>query len=189
MSEETIYKAQERALMNQDSSKTAVILIGGGLGLLALTLSGVNMLGLFAPFIFVGGLGALLLWPSYRSTSEHPPRAPWLAGPGMMFLATGGLITFTMLINRPEMMAYAWALLPISLFSGLMYGNRFNQEHPIHTNGPKVIRVLGWIMVGMGLFFELLVFETFGPWWPIGLVGYGIFLLLKQRNTSKENAI
>lgn len=186
MSEETIYKAQERNVtLYRDRSRMAVTMIGGGLGLLALTLSGVNLLGLLAPMIFVGGAGLLLLWPSYRASATQPSRVPWLAGPGMTLLATGLLLFIILLIDRPEMMAYAWVIFPISLLGGMMYGYRHQKEHAIHHSGPKVIRVLGWIGFGAAMFFELLVFESLGPWWPLVLIGFGIYHLITRRRVEK----
>lgn len=181
MSEEMIYKSQEKALMRDDRNRTAVVLIGGGLALLALTLSGVSLLEFLAPLVFISGLGALFMWPAYKSTAEHRRGGQWLAAPGALLLTLGLLIFFLGLIDRWEMMAYSWTLLPMSFVGGLMYGGRFNQTHRIHTNGPKIIRALGWMFALGGLFFELLVFESLGPWWPLVLVGYGLYLVFRQR--------
>lgn len=181
MSEEMVYKAQEKALMSGGRKRTAGLMIGAGFGLLVLTLSGVSLLEILAPLLFIGGLGLLMLWPAYRSTADHPRSMTWLAGPGAMLLALGSLIFTLGLIDHFEAMAYAWTLLPMSFIGGIMYGNRFRESASIHTNGPRAVRFFGWLFVLGGLFFELLVFESLGPWWPLVLVAYGLYLLVSQR--------
>lgn len=186
MSEETIYKAQERSLMSRDRSRLAVVMIGGGLGLLALTLSGINMLALLAPMIFVSGAGLLLTWPSYRAIEDQPARAPWLAAPGFLMMTIGVLVFIMGLFDRPEMMAYLWPLFIISFVGGMMYGYRYRDDHPIHRTGPKILNVLGWITVGAALFFELLVYEALGPWWPLVIVAFGLYQLIMRGRTQNQ---
>ncbi len=180
MSEEVVYKSQEKALMTGGRGRTALVLIGGGLGLLALTLSGVSLMEFLAPLIFIGGFGALLMMPAYQATADQPRRGMGAAAPGAMFLTLGALISVLGFIGHEEAMAYSWALLPLSFVAGLMYARRFEADHPIHEKGPRLIRLFSWLFVGFGLFFELLVFENLGPWWPLALIGYGLYLLVRR---------
>ena len=181
MNDEVIYKAQEKAKMIEFDGRNGGWLIAGGLGLLALTLSGTSLLELLAPLIFLSGLGALLMWPAHRATADEPTNFSFLAGPGALLMVLGGLVFVLNAIGHPEAFAYAWTLFPIAFTGGLIYAKRFDESHPIHQRGPKVIRVFGWMLAGFSLFFELLVFESLGPWWPLAIVGYGIYMIRKQR--------
>ena len=184
MNDEVIYKAQEKAKLVEFNGRNGGWLIAGGLGLLTLTLSGTSLLELFAPLIFMSGLGVLLMWPAHKATADQPTNFSFLAGPGALMVLLGVLVFLLNAVNHPEAFAYAWTLFPISFIGGLMYAKRFDENHPIHQRGPKVIRVFGWMLVGFGLFFELLVFESLGPWWPLAIVGYGFYMVKKQREVG-----
>lgn len=181
MSEETIYKAQEKAAAAYRGWRPATVAIASGVGLLALTLSGAAA-GILAPMIILGGIGAALMWPAYRQNQGETNNWSFLAGPGAMLIALGATIFILGLFNHEEAWAYLWTILPISFITGLGYARRHDPNHPIHSRGRQATRTLGWIAVGLGLFLELLVFQTFGPWWPIFIIGYGVYLLAKQRN-------
>lgn len=186
MNDEVIYKAQEKAKLVEFNSKNGGWLIAGGLGLLTLTLSGVHLLDLFAPLLFISGIGVLLMWPTHTATAEEPTRFGWLAGPGAFMMLLGALVFVATLLDHPDVFAYAWTLFPIAFTGGIIYAKRFDESHPIHESGRKLIRVFGWMFVGFGLFFELLVFETLGPWWPLAIVAYGIYLT--RRNSNEKVA-
>lgn len=179
--ETTVYKAQEKSLMASKGSRPAMILISAGAGLLALTLSGFSVLPLIQPLAILGGIGALLAWPAYRSTPEKRSNWSFLAGPGGFFIALGATIAVLQLLNHEEAFGYMWTVLPIGFVTGLMYARRYQPEHPIHTNGQRIIRVFGTIGIILGLFLELFVFNTLGPWWPLLLIGYGLYLTMRSR--------
>lgn len=180
MSEETIYKAQAKAALAGRNLRPATIAIGAGVGLLVLTLSGAAA-GLLAPVLVLGGIGAALMWPAYRQNQGETNNWSFLAGPGAMLITLGLTIFMLSLFNHEEAWGYMWTLLPISFITGLGYARRNDPDHPIHTKGKKAIRLFSWIAVGLGLFLELLVFQTFGPWWPLLIIGYGVYLLAKER--------
>ncbi len=184
MDDEVVYKAQEKAALNVNY-KNGGWLVAGGLGLLALTLSGINLLDLFAPLIFISGIGVLLMWPAHKATATEPSKASFLAGPGAFMVVLGALVFIMTIFNHGDAMAYAWTLFPVAFTGGLMYAQRFNDAHSIHTTGPKVIRFFGWMFVGLGLFFELLVFESLGPWWPLALVAYGVYMARKNKTSDQ----
>ena len=179
--DETVYKAQAKTEMGRPTIGTAALLIFGGLTLLVANLAGVHLLSVFAPLLFVGGLGVLMLLPTHQATAEQPSQWGFLAGPGAFFLALGALFFLMGLVNHFEAWAYAWALLPASFVGGMMYAKRFDDEHPLHQRGAKVIRFFVSAFMVMALFFELLVFESLGPWWPLLLVGTGAYMLWQKK--------
>lgn len=180
--ETTIYKAQQKALINRSVSGTATALIVGGGALLVANLAGFSLLEFLAPLLFMGGFGVLLLQPAYHSTADQQSKWSWLAVPGAFFLTLGTLIFLMNLVDHFESFAYAWTLLPAAVVAGMMYVWRFDELHPIHERGYKIIRFLVLLFIGLGAFFELLVFETLGPWWPLLLIGAGIYLARKERS-------
>ena len=186
MNDEVVYKAQEKAKLVEFNNKNGGWLIAGGLGLLTLTLSGVHLLDLFAPLLFISGIGVLMMWPTHKATADSPTSFSWLAGPGAFMVLMGALVFVANLTRHEELFAYAWTLFPIAFTGGMIYAKRFDDSHPIHERGRKVIRFFGWMFVAFGLFFELLVFESLGPWWPLAIVAYGIYMT--RRNKQVETA-
>ena len=67
MSEENVYKAEQAAKLNVQSSLPAFVLIGVGAALLLAYLFDVRLLDFFWPG-FVIAPGLLLMWPAYKST-------------------------------------------------------------------------------------------------------------------------
>jgi hypothetical protein len=59
---------------------------------------------------------------------------------------------------------------------------RFNTESTVHENGHRFIRVMVMAFMGSALFFEVLIFESLGGWWPLLLVGLGMYVILKNRS-------
>jgi hypothetical protein len=62
-----------------------------------------------------------------------------------------------------------------------MYMERFDSTSTVHENGHRFIRVMVLVFMGLALFFEVLVFESLGGWWPLMLVGLGLYVFLKNR--------
>ena len=180
LNDDIIFKAQAKAELARPKTGTAALLVFGGLALLVASLAGIDLLGVFAPLIFVGGLGVLMLLPAHNATAEQPTSWGFLAIPGAFFLTLGTLIFMMGLVNHFEAFAYAWALLPASVIVGLMYMKRFDEAHSIHHKGPRALRFFISAFMVMALFFELLVFQTLGPWWPLLLIGTGAFMLWKR---------
>lgn len=185
MTDETVYKAQAKAAMNRSLTRPAALLVIGGVILLIASLSGMPMLEIFAPVIFIGGFGALLMLPTYRATADSPSQFGFLAVPGAFFLTLGTLLSTLIAFNHPEALAYTWTLLPISVMAGIMYWKRFEEENGVHQFGQKFMRVFFYLFLGLGLFFELLVFETLGPWWPLLLIAAGAYLFWQDRRRAQ----
>ncbi|MFT5193276.1 MAG: hypothetical protein ACI9EW_003741 [Cellvibrionaceae bacterium] len=184
MTNETVYKAQQQSLSTRSVPQNAVKLIAAGSILLVLTLSGVAILPFIAPLLFVSGIGALLMMPAIRSTIGNKSNWSFLAAPGASLVALGAMFFVLNLIGHLEGLSYLWTVLPISFVVGMMFSRRYEEKHPIHVNGERVIRVFSIIGMTMGVIFELFVFETFGRWWPVILIGYGIYLLTTRRKLN-----
>lgn len=180
MSEESVFKAQTGRELERPS-KLALGLVVIGLSLLAVNIFNIDLMNYLWPaFIVVPGL--VMLLPAYKSTSKQGNVLNFLAIPGAMVVALGSLMFLMNLVDHFESMAYIWPLVISAGVVGLMYMERFNDESTVHKNGHHFIRVMVFAFMGAALFFEVLVFESLGSWWPLVLVGLGVYVYLKNRS-------
>ncbi|MBK9053502.1 MAG: hypothetical protein IPL78_22170 [Chloroflexi bacterium] len=180
MSDETILKVEVKNELARDVRTWAPwMLIGGGVILLALNLFQVSLMGLIWP-LFVLGPGLLMLLPAYHSTNHNVSPWAWLAVPGAFLTLVGVLLTATN-FGHGEIWAYGWTLLPASVVAGTMLMNRHDKNNSIHVSGRKFIRASLIVFLAMGLFFELIAFASLGPWWPVLLIGWGAYIVLRNR--------
>ncbi len=186
MTSETVYKTQKQPLTTPVSKVARRLIVTGGV-LLALTLSGVNIFSLIAPLLFISGVGFLLMWPANQMEADDE-YSKWalLAAPGAVLVALGSIVFVLDLINHFEAFSYLWTLFPITFAAGLMHAHRYNPSHSVHENGRRVIKIFSIVGLAMAAIFELFVFNTFGPWWPLALVGYGLYLLFNRRNKQLD---
>jgi hypothetical protein len=161
------------------------LLIGAGLLLLLVNLLNISLMSYLWPG-FVLGFGLVLLWPAYRSTAAQSSVFNFLAVPGAMIATLGVILFIFNLTNRFEGMAYAWPFFLAAAAAGLMYMNRFDEDNNIHNSGRRFIRAMVILFIGLAAFFELLVFQTFGGWWPLALVLVGVYLLVKKNGKQVD---
>jgi hypothetical protein len=180
VSEESVFKAQ-RGRRFERPSWLAVGLIAAGLGLLAVNIFNIDLMEYLWP-AFIVGPGLVLLLPAYKSTSKRDNILNFLAIPGAMMVALGSLMFLMNLVDHFESMAYIWPLVISAGVVGLMYMERFDPDSTVHENGHRFIRVMVMAFMGSALFFEVLVFESLGGWWPMLLVGLGVYVILKNRS-------
>jgi hypothetical protein len=180
VSEETVFKAQTGKQIERPSL-LAVGLIAAGLGLLAVNFFHINLMEYLWPGFLIGP-GLVMLLPAYKSTHKRSHILNFLAIPGAMVVALGSLLFLMNLVDHFESMAYIWPLVISAGVVGLMYMERFNPDSTVHENGHRFIRVMVMAFMGSALFFELLVFESLGGWWPLLLVGLGVYVFLKNRS-------
>jgi uncharacterized membrane protein YoaT (DUF817 family) len=182
MSEESALKIEERARLELDLPRNwpGFLLIGTGAVLLAANLFGFHLIDVLWPG-FVVAPGLLLLWPAYSSTAERSAKAAFLAAPGAILLTVGLLLFAMNLTDHYEAWAYSWALLPAAAAAGVMYAKRFESESRIHVSGRKLIRVMVILFMSLAVFFEIVVFENFNPLLPLALIGYGVYLVARDR--------
>lgn len=184
MSEETIYKAEEaRKLVNHSDNTGAYVVIGAGVALLLANLFGFHLMEILWPgFILVPGL--LLMWPSYSSTADQQSQLSFLAIPGAMITAVGALLFIMNITGHFEAWAYSWTLIWAAAAAGWMYMKRFDPQDSVHETGYKFIRVLVFMFMGLSLLFELVIFGNFAPIFPALLIGYGIYLIYKNKHVE-----
>ncbi len=189
MSEETIYKVEEgRKLMKQSSNNNtpAYVVIGAGVALLVANLFGIHLMGILWPgFILVPGL--LLLWPSYNSTADEQSQFSFLAIPGAIITAVALLLFVMNITNHFEAWAYSWTLVWAAAAGGWMYMKRFEPADSIHDTGYKFVRVMIIMFMVLAVLFELVIFGNFAPIFPVVLIGYGLYLIYKNRQAAVKS--
>lgn len=184
MSEETVFKAEEAAKLNVKSSLPAFALIGVGAALLLAYLFDIRLMDFFWPgFIIAPGL--LLMWPAYKSTADEQSKFAFLAVPGAMIAATGLLLFAMNLTDHFEAWAYSWTLLIAAAAGGVMYVTRYDDNVRLQERAYKLIRVTAMVFIGLAFFFEIIVFENFNPLMSLGLIGFGLYLLLQNKRAAK----
>ena len=133
--------------------------------------------------------GLLLMWPAYDMKPGERPTWAWLAIPGAILTTLGGMFMVMSVFNHFEAWVYAWALLPISVLASILFINRHEGNEEETTGIHTAIRILFWVMVGLGAFFELLIFNNvLGMLWPIVLIGGGIYLVAKNARRTRAEA-
>ncbi len=183
MSEESVFKAQTGRQFERPSW-LALGLVVVGLGLLAVNIFNIELMNYLWP-AFIVGPGLVMLLPAYKATSKRSSVLNFLAIPGAMAVALGSLMFLMNLVDHFESMAYIWPLVISAGVVGLMYMERFDTESTVHENGHRFIRVMVFAFLGAAFFFEVLIFESLGSWWPLLLVGLGVYVYLKSNNPSK----
>jgi hypothetical protein len=184
MSDETVYKVQKnKGGMEIQVPLPAALLIGGGLLLLVANFLNIALMTYLWPG-FVIGSGLLLMWPAQRSTTGRQNTFAFLAVPGAILLMIGAALFIFNLTGRFESMAYTWPLFLAAAAGGLIYMNRFDENKTIHDSGRRFIRAMVILFIGLAAVFELLIFRSFGGWWPLALVALGIYLLVKERRAK-----
>jgi uncharacterized membrane protein YidH (DUF202 family) len=184
MSEETVLKAEVRN-KNLRASWPAILLIGIGLVLLSSKVFGFFLMDFMWPG-FVVGSGLLMLYPAYISTPEKRRSLAFFAIPGAMTVATGILLFMMNLTNHFESMAYAWTLILAAGAGGYIYYNRFEDTDNSIEKAHRFIRTMVLLFMGMAMFFELLIFQSFGYWWPLIIIGLGAYMLIKERRSKSD---
>jgi len=184
MSEETVLKAEVNGA-SEHTSWPALLLISAGVVLLVTNLMHISLMNYLWPG-FIAGLGLLMVWPSYQSTAERQSPFSFLAVPGAMALAMGGLFFLMNLTNHFESMAYAWTLILAAGGAGYAYLKRFDDSSNAQAKSHKFIRTMVLAFMALATVFELLIFQSLGAWWPLLLIGVGAYLYLKSKRSESE---
>jgi hypothetical protein len=184
MSEETVLKA-EVGKADEKPSKLAGGLIIAGLLLLALNLLDIHLMNYLWP-MFIIGPGVMMMWPAYKSTADEQSKLSFLAVPGAMILATGALLFLMSVSNHYESWAYSWTLLLAAGGAGYGYMHRFDDAGDKVEKAHRFIRTMVLLFMGLAAFFELFVFQSLGAWWPVLIVGLGIYLLVKNKRSETQ---
>lgn len=182
MSDETVFKAGKVGNGRTTQSLVAVVLIVAGLALLAINLLHIQLVSFLWP-AFIIGPGLLMLWPTHKSTAEQRHALSFLAVPGGMTVAFGGLVFVMSLVGYWDALLYAWPLILAGGAAGYVYMHRFDDDGRA-AKGHRFIRAMLVTFMGLAAFFEIVVFHSLGGWWPLLVVGLGLYLLLKNRSKA-----
>ena len=185
MSKDSVLKVEETRKLQRSQALPAYGVIAIGIVLLVSNLFGFQLIEVLWPG-FVLAPGLMLLWPAYNATPERPSRFGFLAVPGAMFLTIGILLFVMNLTNHFEAWAYSWPLVIASVAWGLMYMRRYEPNHRVHHNGYTFMRLMVLLAMGLAIFFELIIFGSFNPLLPLGVIAFGVYLLVKERRASKQ---
>ena len=184
MSEESILKVEEANKLQRRQALPAYGVIAIGAALLVANLFGFALIDVLWPG-FVLAPGLMLLWPAYNSTPDRSSRLSFLAVPGAMMITVGTLLFIMNLTGYFEAWAYSWPLVLGSVAWGLMYMRRYELEHRVHHSGYNFLRLMVLLAMGFAVFFELIIFGSFNPLLPLGIIGFGVYLLVKERRAEK----
>jgi hypothetical protein len=182
MTDETVFKAGKSGSGQPRKTWVALGLIVVGLALLAINLLHIRFMGFLWP-MFIIGPGLLMLWPAHQSTAERRHALSFLAVPGGMTLALGGLIFVMSLVDHFAAMAYAWPLILAGGAAGYIYHCRF-ESNGRTAHAHRFIRAMVIAFMGLAAFFEIVLFQGLGGWWPLLVVALGVYLLLKNRSKT-----
>ena len=180
MTKETVLKVEETRKLQRSQALPAYGVIAIGVALLVTNLFGFELIEVLWPG-FVLAPGLMLLWPAYNSTPNRQSKVAFLAVPGAMMVTVATLLFIMNLTDYFEAWAYSWPLVLASVGWGLMYMKRFEPEHRVHHNGYNFLRLMVLMAMGFAIFFELIVFGSFNPLLPLGIIGFGVYLLIKNR--------
>ena len=185
MSKESILKVEETRKLQHRQALPAYGVIGIGVALLVANLFGFPLIEVLWPG-FVLAPGLMLLWPAYNATPERPSRFGFLAVPGAMLLTVSILLFVMNLTNHFEAWAYSWPLVIAAVAWGLMYMRRHEPEHRVHHTGYNFMRLMVLLAMGFAVFFELIIFGSFNPLLPLGVIAFGVYLLMKERRAGGQ---
>lgn len=184
MSEDTkIYKVEEQSKLALASAWPAYSVIAVGVALLAANIFHIELIHILWPG-FVLAPGLFLLWPAHSSTEQSNHPLSFLAVPGAFIVMTGLLLFVMNLTNHFEAWAYSWTLTFAAAAAGLSYIYRYEPAHHIHEKAHKFIRMMGYLFIGFAIFFELVIFGNLTPWLPVALIGFGVYMLVKNNRTN-----
>lgn len=124
-----------------------------------------------------------MLWPAYQATADHRSKLSFLAVPGAMTLATGVLLFLMNTVNHYESWAYAWTLVLAAGAAGYAYMHRYDETGERGEKAYKFIRVMVLTFMALAVFFEVLVFQSLGVWWPLLLIGLGLYVFVKNKRS------
>lgn len=160
--------------MNNNNYRLGMALVAVGIVFLFLRMTGFSMMSLAWP-LFVLVPGAAMLYGAFRGEKAELG----LAIPGAVIGGTGAILFFLNLTGRWEAWAYMWTLYPVFTGGALYYVGQHNANESLSGRGMTTVRSGLWMLVGFGLFFEVLIFESIfsSVFLPVVLVAVGLYLM------------
>ncbi|GJM40232.1 MAG: hypothetical protein DHS20C20_05140 [Ardenticatenaceae bacterium] len=130
--------------------------------------------------LIVVAVGGLLLLSALFGTPE-------LAIPGSIVTGIGGILYVQNLTNTWSSWSYVWALIPGFVGIGLLIAGTLGHERRRSwREGSRLILISGVMFVIFGAFFNGL--GNIGQYWPILLIGLGLWQLLPRRSANKNQS-
>lgn len=162
-----------------DRRFASLLLIGGGIGLLAVWQYGIGLI--WPMFIVVPGLIFL-----YHALTGETRDSAEMIFPGVIVSATGLLLLYQSITGHWESWAYAWAMYPAAVGFAMQWRAvrvpSFRHEYVI---GRNMMRYGLFGLVGLAIVFEVAIFRSGSAQiLGIGLVTIGLALLLGGGNRS-----
>ncbi|MFN2188707.1 MAG: hypothetical protein ACK2T3_08075 [Candidatus Promineifilaceae bacterium] len=184
MSEETVLKAE----IGKRGVKPLVpmVLIAAGVVLLVINVFHVNVMGFLWPG-FIVGIGLAMMLPAYNSTPDNRSSLAFFAIPGAMVVANGALLFLMNMFDHFGSMAYAWTLVLAAGAWGYLYMKRFDAPDDKTEKVRGFIRVMVLAFMGLAAIFELLFFQSLGGWWPLLVIGLGLYLWIRESRSEGKN--
>lgn len=170
----------------RDNKQLAYTFISLGILIVLMRLTGFSIMSILWP-LYVLMPGVFLL---YLGFGKEQGQLGW-GIPGTIVAGTG-LILFTLnLTGRWEMWAYVWAFYPIFIGLALMVAGQQTHNTQLEQGGRVTMRTGLYLLLGFGLFFELVVFggmKVFGSFWfALVLIVVGVLLLrMNQTHSPKD---
>ncbi len=157
----------------------AALIILGVLFLLDSIVPGFSVWSIAWPF-FIIVPGVLMFIPVLTGTS----RSAGMAVPASMVTGTGLILLYQNISGYWESWVYIWTLYLAFLGVGLFLTGRIEGKERVEAHGRVLIRCGLLSFVAVGVFFEVFVFGSGGAWWPVLLIGAGVWMLLRSLGVS-----
>jgi hypothetical protein len=121
--------------------------------------------------------GALMLYGAFNGKKANVG----LAVPGAVAAGTGMILFFANMTGRWEAWAYLWTLYPVFTGGALYYAGKQNDDEKLMQGGEKTATSGLYMLVGFGLFFELLIFGGLNfldsALLPMFVIAAGLYLM------------
>lgn len=170
--------------MNDNNRFLGIALFALGIGVIALRFVDINFWSLAWPlWVILPGAGLL-----YAAFSTRPANVGF-AIPGATVTGTGLILAALNISGHWEAWAYLWTLYPAFVGLAMFQVGRTNGEFGLEQAGRRVGTIGLYLLIGFGLFFELLIFGGgFGilnsSFLPIVLIAGGAYLMFSRNNIS-----
>lgn len=163
--------------MTNNNYRIGMALVAAGILFLFVRMTGFSLMSLLWP-LWVLIPGAAMLYMAFR---DERAELGW-AIPGALIGGTGVILFFLNLTDRWEAWAYMWALYPVFVGSALRFVGQHNHSDDMMMNGMRAVRSGLFMLVGFGLFFELIVFQSVfsSVLLPVLLVAGGLYLMVAR---------
>lgn len=130
------------------------------------------------PFIIIGAGVVFLLWAILSSTGG-------LAVPGAILSGIGGILFYQNMTGDWDSWSYIWGLIPGFVGTGILLSGIIDRNlKKTYTPGLILILISAVMFFAFGSHFGLQ--HSIAMFWPVLLIGLGIFSLVKALAAGKK---